>query len=222
MSITFAEQAYDHILDKLLTQDLRPGDLLDRRQIAAELSVSLIPVADAVQRLTHEGFLTTRRRLGTFVAIPSREDVRGQLLLREAIECQAVRLIAGNQLKQQRRQLRPLAEAADRAADAGDSLYREDFAFHQELLRLTGVDALIGGFERVATLTMFHQTALMSPVAASTYDPHTKLLDDLCRLSPELADARIRRHIRLGKEALFNAAPGVQPQRSTQRSQKRR
>ena len=67
MSTTFAEQAYDHIFNLLLRRDLRPGDLVDRKQIAEDLGVSLIPVSDAVQRLTHEGFLTTRRRQGTFV-----------------------------------------------------------------------------------------------------------------------------------------------------------
>lgn len=215
MTATFTEQAYDHILDKLLTQDLRPGDLLDRKLIARELSVSLIPVADAVQRLTQEGFLTTRRRLGTFVTTPSREDVRGQLLLREAIECQAVRLVCGPRLKQARAKLLPLARAADLAVDSGDPLYREDFAFHRELVSLTEVDALVESFERVATLTMFHQTALISPVAVSTYDPHTRLLDDLSRLSPKQADARIRRHIRLGKDAVFCPAAPPEPRQQS-------
>ena len=219
MTATFSAQAYDHILDKLLTQDLRPGELLDRKLIARELSVSLIPVADAVQRLTHEGFLTTRRRLGTFVTTPSREDVRGQLLLREAIECQAVRLICGPRVKQARAKLLPLARAADLAVDSGDLLYREDFAFHRELLSLTEVDALVESFERVATLTMFHQTAVMSPLAVSKYDRHTRLLEDLGRLSPEQADARIRRHIRLGKDALFRP-PAVRPQPPRSRSRK--
>lgn len=211
MTTTFSAQAYDHILGKLLTRDLRPGDLLDRKLIARELSVSLIPVADAVQRLTHEGFLTTRRRLGTFVTTPTREDVRGQLLLREAIECQAVRLVCGPCLKQARAKLMPLARAADRVVDSGNPLYREDFAFHRELLSLTEVDALVESFERIATLTMFHQMALMSPVATSTYDPHTRLLDDLCQLSPEQADSRIRQHIRLGKDAFFCPAAPLAP-----------
>jgi DNA-binding GntR family transcriptional regulator len=205
MNTTFSEQAYDHILRQLLRQDLRPGDLLDRKKIARELSVSLIPVADAVQRLTYEGFLTTRRRLGPFVTTPSPADLRGQLLLREAIECQAVRLICGAELRQARSRLLPLAEAADRAADTGDMLYREDFAFHRELLSLTAIDALISCFERVATLMMFYRTSLVSPVASATYDRHTRLLDDLCRLSAEQAEARIRRHIRLGKEEVYRS-----------------
>jgi GntR family transcriptional regulator, rspAB operon transcriptional repressor len=91
-SAIFADQVYDHILTQIFARELRPGDLLDRKLIAEELEVSLIPVSDAVQRLTHEGLLTTRRRQGTFVSSPGIEDVRGQLLLREALECQSARL----------------------------------------------------------------------------------------------------------------------------------
>jgi DNA-binding GntR family transcriptional regulator len=64
---------------------------------------------------------------------------------------------------------------------------------------------LISCFERVATLMMFYRTSLVSPVASATYDRHTRLLDDLCRLSAEQAEARIRRHIRLGKEEVYRS-----------------
>lgn len=204
---TFSERAYGHILARLLNRQLRPGDVLDRRQIAEELQVSLIPVADAVQRLTYEGFLATRRRQGTFVRSPSREDVAGQLLLREALECQAARLYCGPAITAARDRLEPLAIAADAAADAGGSLWSEDFAFHQALLELTGVQALIDCFHRVIQLSMFHQTALLSPMKPATYDRHVQLLNDLCELDADAAEARIRRHVRSGKATFFGDTP---------------
>ena len=111
MNATFAEQAYDHIFSLLLRRDLRPGDLLDRKQIAEDLGISLIPVSDAVQRLTHEGFLTTRRRQGTFVRPPSIEDVRGEFLLREALECQCARLYRGEKIRKALPRLRALSNS---------------------------------------------------------------------------------------------------------------
>jgi len=204
MSATFAEQAYDHIFNLLLRRELRPGDLVDRKRIAEELGVSLIPVSDAVQRLTHEGFLTTRRRQGTFVRPPSREDVRGEFLLREALECQSARLYCGEKIRKALPRLRKLARAADKAADAGRQLSNEDFAFHQALVELTDCDALISCFKRVVNLSLFHQTAVISPMQPVTYDRHLDLLDDLCAASDaDAAESRIRDHLRLGKEALF-------------------
>ena len=209
MNATFAEQAYDHIVTQLLRRDLRPGDLLDRKQIAEDLGISLIPVSDAVQRLTLEGFLTTRRRQGTFVRPPSIEDVRGQFLLREALECQSARLYRGEKLRKTLPRLRKLARAADKAADAGRQLWTEDFAFHQALVALTESDALVSCFERVVNLSLFHQTALISPMQQTTYDRHSELLDDLCDASVEDAESRIREHLRSGKETLFKDQPAI-------------
>ena len=210
MNTTFAQQAYDHIFNQLLRRDLRPGDLLDRKQIAEDLGVSLIPVSDAVQRLTHEGFLTTRRRQGTFVRPPSIEDVRGEFLLREALECQSARLYCGEKLCKALPKLRKLARAADKAADAGRQLWTEDFAFHQALVALTDCDALVSCFERVVNLSLFHQTALISPMQQTTYDRHLKLLDDLCEApSADKAESRIRQHLRCGKETLFEDHPAT-------------
>ena len=210
MNTTFAQQAYDHIFNQLLRRDLRPGDLLDRKQIAEDLGVSLIPVSDAVQRLTHEGFLTTRRRQGTFVRPPSIEDVRGEFLLREALECQSARLYCGEKIRKALPRLRKLARAADKAADAGRQLWTEDFAFHQALVALTECDALISCFERVVNLSLFHQTALISPMQQTTYDRHLKLLDDFCEASSaDKAESRIRQHLRRGKEPLFEYQPAT-------------
>ena len=205
MSATFAEQAYDHIFNLLLRRDLRPGDLVDRKEIAEELGFSLIPVSDAVQRLTHEGFLTTRRRQGTFVRPPSREDVRGEVLLREALECQSARLYCGEKIRKALPRLRKLARAADKAADAGRQLSNEDFAFHQALVELTDCDALISCFKRVVNLSLFHQTAVISPMQPATYDRHLELLNDLGSASDAgAAESRIRDHLRLGKETLLD------------------
>lgn len=209
MHATFAEQAYDHIFHQILRRDLRPGDLVDRKRIAEDLGVSLIPVSDAVQRLTHEGFLTTRRRQGTFVRPPKLEDVRGALLLREALECQCARLCCGEKIRKARPALRTLARAADKAADAGRPLWTEDFAFHRALVGLTGCDALIACFERVVNLSLFHQTALISPMQPITYDRHMRLLEDLCEGAVDEAESRIRYHLRLGKDALFETQPAA-------------
>jgi DNA-binding GntR family transcriptional regulator len=104
--------------------------------------------------------------------------------------------------------LRKLARAADKAADAGRQLWTEDFAFHQALVALTDCDALVSCFERVVNLSLFHQTALISPMQQTTYDRHLKLLDDLCEASSaDKAESRIRQHLRRGKESLFENQP---------------
>jgi len=203
---TFTDRVYEHIFNLLLRRDLRPGDVLDRKRIAEDLNVSLIPVSDAVQRLAHEGFLATRRRQGTFVCSPSIEDVRGQIILREALECQAARLYCDEVIRKDEKRLLTLAKAADKAADSGKQISTEDFNFHLALVELSGCDALADCFKRMIRLSMFHEMALIIPVQQSTYDRHVPLLTALCEASNDEAAARIRHHIWVGKDALMGAA----------------
>ena len=77
----------------------------------------------------------------------------------------------------------------------------------QALVALTECDALISCFERVVNLSLFHQTALISPMQQTTYDRHLELLDDLCEASADDAESRIRQHLRRGKESLFKNQP---------------
>jgi len=203
MHATLTDQVYDHVVRQLLSRRLRPGDLVDRKSIAKELKVSLIPVSDAVLKLTHEGFLTTRRRKGTFVQSPSIEDVRGQFLLREAIECQCARLYCGRRLNAVKSRLTGLAKNVDRVTALGLSNCKEDFAFHLAMVELTECDPLIRCFKQVVHLSLFHEVALISPPHLESYDNHVALLEDLCQADPDQAEARIRRSNRMGKESFL-------------------
>ena len=200
---SMAQQAYDHILELMLRNELKPGDWVDRRKIAGDLKASLMPVAEAVQRLTAEGFLVAVARRGTHVRVPSREDVRGQLLLREALECESARLYCGAPLRADLRRLRRLAEKADRP---GDSLspWQTDLAFHRALVESAGCKALVEHFDKVMNLTLFQNTALLTPYPFNLGDSHVGLLDDLARSGPDAAEARLRKHIRTGKDHLFD------------------
>lgn len=202
-STTLSEQVYCHVLDRLLQGALRPGEFLDRKQIASDLNVSLIPVSDAVQKLTYDGFLTTRRRHGTIVRNPDIEDIRGQIILREALECQAARLYCGDVIRKAKSRLKSLATAADKAAASGKKICSEDFNFHLALIELTDCAALLDCFKRVVNMSMFHHLSVITPVLKSVYDKHLPLLEDLCEASPAQAEARIRLHMRARKELML-------------------
>ena len=74
-----------------------------RRRVAAELEMSVLPVAEALKRLENEGVLETRARIGTRIKIPSPGEVRGLLELREALECESARLFSQRATSQDKR-----------------------------------------------------------------------------------------------------------------------
>ncbi len=56
-----------HVLDLLLTGQLRSGDRVDRNGIAAALGLSRVPVQEALVQLEHDGILESRYHRGAFV-----------------------------------------------------------------------------------------------------------------------------------------------------------
>src|SRR5690242_4974613 len=103
---SLADKAYHLILDQMLRGSLSAGSVLSRRKLAEQFRMSLVPVAQALQRLEIEGLLESRPRAGTRVKIPTPDEIRGRFELREALECQSARLCAERSTFQERLELR--------------------------------------------------------------------------------------------------------------------
>src|SRR5688572_32303168 len=110
---SLAAEAYVFVRQRILRGDLALGQVISRRKLAAELGMSFLPVSEALLRLEFEGLLESRPRAGTRVRIPSREDVRGHYILREALEVQAARLFAAVASAEERAELQELAAKVD-------------------------------------------------------------------------------------------------------------
>lgn len=119
-----AERAYQHILDGILRGVWPLGAELNRRAIAADLGVSLLPVSEALQRLEQELLVESGRRVGTRIRIPTPQEIRGFCIVREALETQAARRFAERATATERREIISLAAHVD-------ALYEEN-AEHPE------------------------------------------------------------------------------------------
>src|SRR5271155_1294222 len=92
--VSLAHEAYGIVRQRIIRGELTIGQVISRRKIAGELGMSFLPVSEALLRLEFEGLLESRPRAGTRVRIPTPQDVRGNYLVREALELQAARLFA--------------------------------------------------------------------------------------------------------------------------------
>ena len=91
---SLSQSAYEALRTKILRGDLPLGTPLSRRKLAAELTMSMLPIGEALQRLEADGLIESRARVGTRVRIPTEEDVRGHYVIREALETMSARLFA--------------------------------------------------------------------------------------------------------------------------------
>jgi DNA-binding GntR family transcriptional regulator len=69
--------------------------MLNRRQLAEELGVSVAPVLEALILLERDGFIESIPRKGTVGRSVREQDVYEYFVLREALKCAAARLYTG-------------------------------------------------------------------------------------------------------------------------------
>ena len=108
-----SDQAYYAIRDLILRGKLPLGAVVSRRDLAANLGISMLPVAEAAQRLESEGLLESKPKVGTRVRVPSEQFVRDRFVIREALESQSARLFADHATWQQKQEIKLMAEQTD-------------------------------------------------------------------------------------------------------------
>jgi DNA-binding GntR family transcriptional regulator len=152
-----AGEAYVIIRERILRGEVAIGQVISRRKIAAELGMSFLPVSEAFLRLEFEGLLESRPRAGTRVRIPSKEDVRGHYLVREALEVEAARLFTEMATPEERSELLKLGVRVDamRSQTETNRFYYLNLheKLHRRISECTRCPALCDAIERTRALS---------------------------------------------------------------------
>lgn len=211
---SLSQHAYVTIRDAILRGDYSLGAPLSRRKLATKLGMSILPVSEALQRLSSEGLVVSWPRVGTIVKIPTPQEIRGSFVVREALECQAARLFAEKATPQQRAELQQLADDLDAkwaTVNASQPDIRErmleirklHMRLHMQIAEGTGVPALCQAIDRNNVLVF---ATMYDSLLGYMYEPsdwHRQLMDTLVSGDSEKAEAAMRNHVRLGLDDLL-------------------
>ncbi len=210
MPESLRKTAYNALCDKIVSGDIKPGDRLNRRTVAKELGMSVAPVLEAMVLLTQEGLLETKPRSGTLVRIPTHDEVLGRFLVREALECQAGRLVYGKPVRRAFGRLLPLALAVDEVEDNTPARWKAEIAFHTALADIAGSKIFSETFRRTVRANLFFELKVTDRVSRKKkFLSHVALLEKLRDAkTPDEAEAVVRHDLRDGKEALFAPSGG--------------
>ncbi len=212
-NIGLAGEAYLVVRERILRGDLSIGQVISRRKLAAELGMSFLPISEALLRLENEGLLESRPRAGTRVRVPTREDVRGNYLVREALETQAARLFAESATTDERGELMKLAArvdalSIDSAADRFVYLRLHE-KLHRRIAEGSRCPALCEVIDRTCALSSTWLCS--SPVLTVNGEPHRhhqELMEALSAGNGSLAAEAMREHI---QRSMRNAIERLEP-----------
>lgn len=190
---------YNDLIDKFMKNELSPGTIIDRQALAEAYRVSIAPVKDALLMLTQDGLIEIRSRSVTIVKTVKQEDIRGSMLMREAIESEAVRIICGKTIRDNYDRLLEEAKALDSVEDQ-KKYWKADVDFHRHLVDLTGCQMMIDSYRRVMNIGIFCKinSYFMNEDPSGRLN-HVELLNSLLTEDPGEADVYIRAHLRSGK-----------------------
>ena len=163
---SLVDRVYNHLLDRIITGAMRYGDTISIKKVASELSVSSMPVREAVKRLEFEGVVTIKPRSACRIRVPSRKMILEVYELREALEGFAVLHARRNRDPQALGRLRAIVAAMRRLSDESSTDVREkraielDRQFHAEIIGLAG-NEMLNTFSRQLNLhvnmTLMHE-----------------------------------------------------------------
>jgi DNA-binding GntR family transcriptional regulator len=199
---SLAAEAYSVVRQRILRGDIGLGQVISRRKLAAELSMSFLPVSEALLRLEFEGLLESRPRAGTRVRIPSPEDVRGHYVVREALEVQAATRFTQVATPDERAELRRLAAHVDVLAMESDRpLYVSAHQkLHARIAEGARCPALLQAIEKTHALASIWFCVMREPKPTEPRTRHQDLVAALCSGDPAAAAEAVRVHIAVGME----------------------
>ena len=199
--VTKSERAYHEIRRMIITGHFSPDNPWSLRTLADKFDMSVAPITEAVRMLEQEGILQVKPQQGITVRQLTLQEIHEYTIMREGIEVQAGRILLLKGTDEDAGALQAMAgeiTALLREKNFQDADY-QDYLFHKELVKRTGMALLLKQFEQVATILFLTRDGWTGSAFTRDGDKemglHEKLIDAIFRGTPESADAAIRDHI---------------------------
>jgi len=207
---TLSDEVAERLRDSIKQGSLAPGARLVERDLAEQLGVSRIPIREAIHRLVEEGLVRKEPRHGTFVYVPSVDEIEEISSLRVVLERFVVdRAIAhwtpGHQVL-----LQHIIDEMRQAASERDfqKVYEQDFQFHYHLWTIANHSILLEVVSSLRSrISRFLYEAVSAIPAKSQYDvyiaSHSDLLAVLKSGNVVAAQAGITKHVLDSKDRIL-------------------
>lgn len=198
---TKSQSAYEKIRQMIVGRKFLPEHRWSIRKLAAKLEMSVVPITEAIRRLEQEGILQVSPQRGIALRQMTVEQRRQWIVIREALEVQAARIVAMrndpaifDQLRQCARTLQDYIRSKE-----FDQAALQDMAFHQTLVSSAGNELLHQMFDQVVTVAMVVTEGSLSDwhdAELGGISSHIDLAESIASGDPEQADVAMRRHLR--------------------------
>lgn len=195
---TAQQYAYSYVRDQILSGNYSGGTHLDPKKIAETLSVSRMPVREALRQLDAEGLVVMRPNRGAVVTSLTSSEVEEIFEMRAALEVLAVRFAMTNLDGEAISELEALKDRMDRVRHDRLLWIRRHNEFHQFISGLGRRTLLAAELSRLRTLVQPYLLMYIDIYGAPEMEgyEHDELLAAIVSKNVKRAENRIREHVR--------------------------
>lgn len=188
----------DTLRQAIVTLSLKPGEVIDKGAICERLGVSRFPVSEALARLQAEGLVDILPQRGSTVSLVRIADVLEYMLIRKALEAEAVRVVTGNHSEELIETLQRNMSYQRAAVEIDDQqgFHERDLEFHDIIfgdMSFSKVKAVIENTR--ANLDRARRLILTPRRLSVTLSEHQKILEGIIAGDGPKAAAAMRAHV---------------------------
>ena len=198
--ITSSESVYNEIREKILSGELESGQHLSMRKMAALAGTSVSPVTEAFKKLEEDGLIESQPKWGARVAVYTKEKIEDFLMLRMAIECQIIRILAERMTEEQYSECKKITEKLDSYKFSETDLTEISnlhIKLHSRLAEMAEYPSLTKMLKRCHLSWLFINSNRKRSTFHEELPPnwHGRLLDVIMERNPDKAEALMRDHV---------------------------
>ena len=195
-TLSAVEQAYNYILEGILSGALAPGMRVPSEAVAEALHISRMPVRDALRRLEGDGAITIYANRGATVAEYSHDEVIQLIEMRAVLEALGARLALPNIGPREIDEIMHLKLRMERSADDVAHWIAFHDAFHNYLTSLSRRPLLVRQTERIRMMLRpyFRRHHVETHELEIPGHEHQKIVDAVHRGDPDEVERTVRAH----------------------------
>lgn len=206
-AISYKEKVYKQLKTAIISQKIKPGEILNERKLADDLGISRTPIREALQMLVNDGWVVVEPWKGAFVNPLTEQDLIEVFQVRESLECLAIEIIAEIITDEQIALLSNIYDRQEEMAanDQANEFIELDRQFHMEIGNFTNNKILIGMLNNLSDmiLRLGVQAVQDANRFNQTLGEHTAILEALKARDKKKALEAITMHILITKDNLY-------------------
>jgi DNA-binding GntR family transcriptional regulator len=211
---SLAERAYHAIREMIVSLELRPGTVIDERDLMARLGIGRTPTREALRRLAQERLVEVYPRRGMFVTSVEIRDLASVAEVRSVLESHVARLAAERATDKDRSALESLLDELEPGPDLNArELMALDERIHRQLYRCAHNPFLESTLEEYYVLALRIWYLALDRARELELEQavlgHRELLEAIRDGDADRAEATMRRHVLEFEESMRRVLTGA-------------